>query len=226
MNSDKSMLAETGDLTLGLIQVESGPLSYLIALPEDDGQAGPRPLLCFLHGYGEGAPMPIRQALTLHGPLATGASIAAAGFIVVAPQLPVRGDFWYKHAAKVREIVRRVQMQHNGDPDRTFLTGFSFGGNGVLDLALVQPEFWTALWPVDPTRVPATDPQCPIWLSSGEISRRYALAFMQRLGLKPLQPDASQDRVYEDQNQDHVATARFAYRNDDAYRWLLSRQKQ
>jgi predicted peptidase len=171
--------------------------------------------------------MPIREALTLHGPLAPGASGVADSFIIVAPQLPLRGDFWYKHAGKVRRIVEQVQAQYQGDPERTFLTGFSFGGNGVLDLALVHREFWTALWPVDPTRVPATGPQCPIWFSSGEISRRNAPAFMRRLDLEPLQSGVEpRDRVYEDQNQDHVGTARLAYRNDDIYRWLLSREKE
>lgn len=171
--------------------------------------------------------MPIRQALSLHGPLAADASNEVGRFIVVAPQLPIRGDFWYRHADAVREIVERVLTLHHGDSKRTFLTGFSFGGNGVFDLALEQRGFWAALWSVDPTRVPPADPQCPIWFSSGEVSRQHAQAFMQRLDLKTLQPGGKpQDRVYEDQNQNHVGTARLAYRNDDIYRWLLSRGKE
>lgn len=169
--------------------------------------------------------MQIRKALTRHGPLASAAPRITNEFIIVAPQLPVRGDVWHQYADAVREIVEQLLAQNHGDSKRTFLTGFSFGGNGVFDLALKQREFWTALWPVDPTRVPEADPGCPVWFSSGEISRRYEQAFIECLDLKPLQSGLeSQDRIYEDQNQDHIGTARLAYRNDGIYRWLLSIQ--
>lgn len=114
-------------------------------------------------------------------------------------------------------------MRHNADPARTFLTGFSFGGNGVFDLALMQPGSWAALWPVDPTRVPPQDPGRPVWFSSGEISRLRAGSFIRRLRLEPIQGAGPGDRVYEDRGADHVGTARLAYRDDRVYRWLLSR---
>ncbi len=202
--------------------VTSGPLPCLLSLPADPRPAtGALPLLCFLHGYDEGAPMPILPALTRHGPLAPSASArATAEFVVVAAQMPMRGDLWHRHAAGVREIVRQVQVEHGTDVGRTFLTGFSFGGNGVFDLAQDGP--WAALWPVDPTRVPRTDPGLPVWLSSGEISRRAERAFIQRLRLEPPAGEPG-DRVYVDQGQDQVGTARLAYADDRIYRWLLSR---
>lgn len=206
--------------------VESGPLPYLLSLPGCPALlAGVLPLLCFLHGYDEGAPMQIRKALTRHGPLASCVPRITDRFIIVAPQLPVRGDLWHLHAGAVREIVEQLRARHRGDPRRTFLTGFSFGANGVFDLALQQPGFWKALWPVDSTRVPDADPGCPVWFSSGEISRTRAQAFIERLALQPLPHDAEPgDRVYVDQGEDHVGTARLAYRDDRIYRWLLSHQ--
>lgn len=214
------------DLRPDLRLVESAGLPYLLSLPGNTAP-GLLPMLCFLHGYGEGAPMPIRQALTLHGPLAANSPATTAGFIIVAPQLPVCGDFWHRHADAVREIVEQVQAQHRGDPGRTFLTGFSFGGNGVFDLALQQPGLWTAIWPVDPTRVPPADPGLPAWVSSGEISRRHEQTFIECLYLQPLQRDAEPaERVYVDQNEDHVGTARLAYRDERIYRWLLSGGKE
>jgi predicted peptidase len=181
--------------------------------------------LCFLHGYGEGAPLPIQQALTRHGPLAATSSPRARGeFIVVAAQLPACGDVWYRYADAVREIVQQVRARHRADPQQLFLTGFSFGGNGVFDLALAQREFWAALWPVDPTRVPPADPERPVWLSSGARSRDHAHAFIQRLHLEPPHDTALADRIYVDQGQDHVGTARLAYQDERIYRWLLSKQ--
>jgi predicted peptidase len=206
--------------------VESAPLPYLLSLPSPAPPAsGAWPLLCFLHGYDEGAPLPIRQALRRHGPLAAASSPRARGeFIVVAAQLPARGDVWYRYADAVREIVQQVRGRHRADPQQTFLTGFSFGGNGVFDLALTQREFWAALWPVDPTRVPPADPERPVWLSSGAVSRHYAHAFIQRLHLEPLHDTALADRIYVDEGQDHVGTARLAYKDERIYRWLLSKR--
>jgi predicted peptidase len=206
--------------------VEGAPLPYLLSVPEGgEAPAGGWPLLCFLHGYGEGAPMPIREALALHGPLApTGSPRATTEFVVLAPQLPIRGDHWHGHAEGVEAIVREAQARHGADRERTALTGFSFGGNGVFDLALEQPGLWSALWPVDPTRVPRQDPGRPVWLSVGEISRMQADAFVRRLHLAPPVRGAAGDRVYVDQGQDHVGTARLAYRDDRIYDWLLSRR--
>lgn len=215
-------MKRTSDLHLE----ESAPLPYLLSLPGTEPPAsGAWPLLCFLHGYDEAAPAPIQHALTRHGPLAAASSPrATAELIVVAAQLPTRGDIWFQYADVVRGIVRQVQRLHGADPARTYLTGFSFGGNGVFDLALRHPGLWAALWPVDPTRLPREDPELPVWFSSGEISRRLEPAFSERLRLKPLQATEPGDRVYLDQGEDHVGTARLAYQDDRIYRWLLSKR--
>jgi predicted peptidase len=207
--------------------VDSGPLPYLISVPDREPPAsGAWPLLCFLHGYDEGAPMPIESALTRHGPLAAGGPpIATSGFVVVAPQLPARGDLWHRFADAVVAIVGHVGDEHAIDPARLFLTGFSFGGNGVFDLAIEQPGTWAALWPVDPTRVPEEDAGLPVWFSSGEVSRRRAAAFIRRLNLGQAPDAESDDRVYDDRGQDHVGTARLAYADERIYRWLLERRR-
>jgi hypothetical protein len=207
-------------------RTDLGRLPALLWLPDgtDDEPAENRPVLCFLHGYDEGAPAEIQQALTLHGPLSAGSSAAgSAEFIVVAPQLPTRGDLWFRYADAVLELVERVQAFHRGDPDRTYLTGFSFGGNGVFDLA--QEGLWAALWPVDPTRVPEQDSGLPIWLSSGELSRRRNDEFVDQLGLQPFSDDLDPDRVILDYDRDHVGTARAAYQDERIYQWLLRRRR-
>lgn len=205
-----------------LRQVDTAALPYLLAVPA--GAAGrPLPVICFLHGYDEGAPAPIDRALTRHGPLRDGAAAAARELIVVAPQLPIRGDLWHRHAGAVERIVREVSDRHGGDPGRTYLTGFSFGGNGVFDLALEQEGVWTALWAVDPTRVPVRDPGPPVWLSFGEVARRGKEAFLRRLGLREASDDPDGDRLYTDRGEDHVGSATSAYAEERVYRWLLSR---
>lgn len=211
---------------LDLRLVDASPLRYLLSLPPDPAPAEEAwPVLCFLHGYDEGAPLEIRRALTRHGPLhPESAREATDRFIVVAPQLPTRGDLWHRYADNVREIVAKATEDHGGDSQRTYLTGFSFGGNGVFDLALAQPDRWAALWPVDPTRVPGKDPRRPVWLSFGEISRSRKEKFIRALNLKSQKTTPDGDRLCLDQGQDHTGSARLAYQDERIYTWLLSKR--
>ncbi|MCA1791508.1 MAG: hypothetical protein LC667_17165 [Thioalkalivibrio sp.] len=201
--------------------IETGPLRYLLADAGASPDAGPRPVLIFLHGYGEGPPAGILNALRLHGPLRKDAPEIVREFLVVAPQLPASGD-------AVREIVRHVQQSHGGDPERTCLTGFSFGANGVFDLALAQqdePALWAALWAVDPTRAPAADPGLPVWLSFGNLARvnRDELLRCLRLRDAGAAHEAPRgDRLYTDRGENHVESAASAYAEERVYRWLLS----
>lgn len=209
--------------------VETGPLPFLITTPSPVAHAeGLWPILFFLHGFDEGAPTPLEKGLTRHGPLKpTSSPEATSEFIVVAPQLPMSGDFWHRHGEDVATLLQQVQREFGGDPERAFLTGFSFGGNGVFDLGLAQPNMWRALWAVDPTRVPHSAPNQPVWLSSGKISRYCEERFISSLNLEHLQPNQTEQlipgqRIYFDQMQDHVGTATLAYADDRIYQWLLN----
>ena len=189
-------------------------LRYLLAVAA--GKT-PAPLLCFLHGYGEAAPHAIERALRLHGPLApSAAAIAKREFVIVAPQLPTAGDIWARHADDVRGLVAGICVKHAVEAARMYLTGFSFGGNGVFDLGLAQPDLWAALWAVDPTRVPRKAPAQPLWLSAGEVARAQKHEFMRALAL-----GAADKRIWTDGGEDHVGAARAAYGDERIYSWLL-----
>jgi hypothetical protein len=211
----------------GLRLVESYPLRYLLRPAiSTEGDQSP-PLLCFLHGYGEGAPLDIFDALTRHGPLRSlNPSTYKDRFVILAPQLPVRGDLWYRYADTVRQIVVEEAKKFACDLRRFYLTGFSFGGNGVFDLAFAQTAMWAALWPVDPTRVPTKPITIPVWLSLGEISRFQARSFIRTLGLESAETGPAADRLWFDAGKDHVGTATQAYNDERVYRWLLSKQLQ
>ena len=170
-----------------------------------------------MHGYGEAAPLALEKALRRHGPLApTSASLASSEFIVVAPQLPIAGDTWHRYADDVLAVLAEVGAEQPIDPARRYLTGFSFGGNGVFDLALVQPDAWAALWAVDPTRVPRQPPRQPVWISAGDVARSQRNEFVRTLALR-----SRGERVWADEGKDHVGSARVAYGEDRTYRWLL-----
>ncbi|HEX8213234.1 MAG TPA: hypothetical protein VF584_23870 [Longimicrobium sp.] len=203
--------------------VSDAPLPYLLSAPAGTEV---RPVLCFLHGYDEGPPADIRRGVTAHGPLRPDGAPGVVGeFLVVAPQLPARGDLWHRHAGAVQRIVRNVHERHGGDPERSYLTGFSFGGNGVFDLGLAQREFWAALWAVDPTRIPPADPGLPVWLSFGEVGRYGKQGFLRRLALQEAGAVLDGNRYFTDRGEDHVGSAASAYREERVYRWLLSKRR-
>lgn len=206
--------------------VDADPLKYLVRGCAAGSAHEPPPLLCFLHGFDEAAPLDIFRALTRHGPLAPAAHPFTERFVLVAPQLPAAGDLWHGYAEAVRRIVLEEARRRGCDVRRLYLTGFSFGGNGVLDLALGRSDLWAALWPVDPTRVPPRPIATPIWLSLGEVSRYQARGFVRRLALQPADAASGADHVWEDRGADHAGTASLAYRDGAIYRWLLGKRLQ
>jgi predicted peptidase len=209
---------------------KTGELRYGISLPSEYNASPEKswPVLCFLHGRGEcGHPgdtdKKIEDTLTGHGPLGKRISSQKAtdDFIVVLPQLLCPHgkdkveDVWLQYADDVKEIVKTIQKEYGGDQKCTYLTGFSYGGNGVFEIALAQSSFWAALWPVDPTRVPKEKPKCPVWLFSRSKND---------LGFQKVKEDEPKtlngDFLYTHSDKDHVGTATFAYSQNEAYDWL------
>jgi poly(3-hydroxybutyrate) depolymerase len=199
-----------------------GRIRYLVSYPPAGEQGdGPRPVLCFLHGQGEAVPMPVERSAGLHGPLSkTSWPAARERFVVVEPQRAGLRDDWVADLDAVVRIVRGVQQRHGGDPDRTYLTGFSLGGNGVLDFAAAAagPDLWAAYWAVDPTRLPAGLPRRPMWVSAGPLTKWDR-------GFPALRAadDGDKFRV-TDEADDHVEAAARAYGRAEVYDWLLARR--
>jgi hypothetical protein len=201
-------------------------VDYAVRAPRRVPGEDRAPVLCFLHGHDEGAPAPLQEGVTRHGPLPLEAPEGVERFLVIAPQLPRRGDLWARYADSVLHIVATEIVASGGDPGRVYLTGFSFGGNGALELAASQPGAWAAVWAVDPTRVPVGAIAAPLWLSLGEASRSASRLFVHRLGLHEAEGTPSTgDRLYDDRGLDHVGTARAAYGDTRVYSWLLARTR-
>jgi hypothetical protein len=197
-----------------------GGLEFALRPPTLSATTRP-PLLCFLHGYDEGPPAPLVKGVTAHGPLKRGASKRSGAFVVVAPQLPVRGDYWHRHAQAVRDVVLHACERYDADPAQLYLTGFSFGGNGVFDIGVEGRVRWAALWAVDPTRAPRDPLTAPVWLSVGEVSRAGLSRFVRAMQLERIDDARPGARVYVDDGDDHVGAATRAYADDRIYDWLL-----
>lgn len=196
-------------------------LRYMVSYPAAHAQGwqqGRCPVLCFLHGQGEAVPMSLERSAELHGPLSrTSWPAASEQFIIVEPQRRGVRDDWIADSNAVVAIVRKLQHERGGDAARTYLTGFSLGGNGVLDFAAAGPDLWAAFWPVDPTRLPAMTPSRPMWVSAGPLTKRnagYRAAKASDTGVGAF-------RV-SDEADDHVEAAARAYGRPEVYEWLLA----
>uniref|UniRef100_A0A914YXW0 Uncharacterized protein n=1 Tax=Panagrolaimus superbus TaxID=310955 RepID=A0A914YXW0_9BILA len=207
-----------------ILHISSEALPYLISKPRGKAPSQGFPILVFLHGWQEAAPKPIQEAMIKFGPLdIDNPPNVKEQFIIVAPQMPKKGDYWDRFAEAVKNVAVKVQNEENGDKNRTYLTGFSFGGNGVFEVAVRQPNFWAALWPVDLTRVPDNDPQRPIWISVGIFVRMNLSKFVTKLGLTSAKVNYNADRVHDDTFRNHIGAAEEAYKDEKIYRWLLSK---
>jgi predicted peptidase len=199
------------------------------------------PVLCFLHGDKECSVGPdkgknIRVAMGVHGPLSgsdfqppdkrfrPASKWAMKNFIVVCPQLPYEGGWTDEHNRKsVADIIRRIHKELNGDPKRTFLTGFSYGGDGVLGISTATKKMgWRAIWIVDPTIMPTGKPVQPTFLCIRSTLTECIEAY-KKLGFNEYRKGLSADYLYKTYSLDHPQTSWASYANETIYKWLLSK---
>jgi predicted esterase len=207
-------------------------LPCVVSLPDGYAQGGgPWRVLCFLHGDGEAAAYTgpgkrhkdIFDALQAHGPLRLGSSLRANDFIVLIPQLPDHGgDRWVDYAASLDEILSGAMAEFNADLHHAYLSGFSDGANGVLDIGDRQATRWAALWPVDATRPFEQNPKRPpTWLWYGtdtrDDNRKTSEGFVK---IDPKDACPNSDKIVTETGKEHVSTAIRAYGDRRVYRWL------
>jgi predicted peptidase len=140
---------------------------------------------------------------------------------------------WKERANEVAAIACSAVDTYEGNRSQIYLTGFSYGGNGVLDIGSLRTDVWAALWPVEPTRWEPVDPKLnpvnipdqPIWVSAGERARKNHASFTGDWSTVDMDwnyPVPNPHRVYEDKGLNHPDTATEAYRNPYIYNWLLT----
>jgi predicted peptidase len=120
-----------------------------------------RPILLFLHGYGEGdGKDELAIQVTRHGPWTKGTYIAnqhvqdeLSRFFRLGPHLRRKGDLWESGA--LIQLLDCVRNDHasNIDSEHLFVAGISRGGWGALELASVLGNEITAAAVFCPERV-------------------------------------------------------------------------
>ena len=143
----------------------SSGLQYRLYSPERRGRGrrpsrgrGPRPLVVWLHGGGEGASLPdgyydnettLRANRGALGFTTDEGQEIFGGTYVVAPQSTSAwledGD---RFAPQIRQVIAEVVRDHDVDPDRIYVAGCSNGGYMTIKMEVVYPDLFAAAVPI------------------------------------------------------------------------------
>ncbi|MCU0866132.1 MAG: Ig-like domain-containing protein [Planctomycetes bacterium] len=142
--------------------VDGEVLTTQLRIPPGFDPTVRRPLLVFLHGAGGSG-----TAMTMNQPLL--AEIDARGWLAVAPDGRLWGlsglgcDWQYSPAyvdstdpnvgpgqQDILDAIDHFAAAYGTDPERVYLSGFSYGGRGAYIIGLKQPDRFAAIAPLGP----------------------------------------------------------------------------
>jgi pimeloyl-ACP methyl ester carboxylesterase len=136
---------------------------------------------------------------------------------------------WDMIETDLKMMLDHAHQHLNGDRERTYLTGLSYGGFGTWHFASTHPQYFAAIAPVvgwghPDYMAPIATAKIPVWAFAGGldpvIPARYFYAGINRL--KALGCPDLRFTIHEDMG--HDAWLR-VYGGQDLYDWLLSKRK-
>jgi dienelactone hydrolase len=109
---------------------------YMIHVPLDYRGDQPFPLIVVLSGGG---------GLAFDAAQSSADAVRHAGYLVVYPN--AGGRMWWDNpvSAMVEALLLEVQRGYNVDTNRVYLTGFSNGGTGSIELGVRWPDHFAAI---------------------------------------------------------------------------------
>ena len=198
-------------------------LSYLLYLPDNyDEVFSSLPLVLFLHGVGErGNNLSLVKKHGIPKRIEKGDSFP---FICIAPQCPKDG-YWNRPDiinalfALVNEVKKDFSLKSN----KVYGTGLSMGGLGVLEMAIQDPSFFSAIIPVcGGANLDQIDRirSLPIWLFHGDRDMVHPVENSINIYQK-LQPKNTNIHLTVYGNTGHDSWT-MTYDNDEIYNWLIN----
>jgi predicted peptidase len=202
-------------------------LNYLLFMPRDTTAriAGKFPLILSLHGIDErGSDLWRVKGDGLPKILDGNAQFP---FIVISPQCPSSTEWYYNGGVQLllNKLIDSAIARYPVDTQRIYLTGFSMGGIGTLDLAIRYPQRFAALLPIAFRIEPGWDlcaiKDIPLWGFHGELDNVIPLAGAQSVitALKVCRADPT-FTIYTDLYHDSWTRT---YATPAVYDWLLTK---
>ncbi|HAD57862.1 MAG TPA: phospholipase [Planctomycetaceae bacterium] len=219
-------------------------LSWIEQFPDSPAPAAGRPLLLFLHGYGEcGENL---ELVRKHGPPKLRERIPQLkSCVVISPQCPKNS--WWRVAALKSLISEVIARRGDVDTSRIYVTGLSMGGYGSWSLLSRYPGYFAAAVPIcgggDPFRLPKNRPpvkqgirneflpdglkrsaRTPIWTFHGTKDGAVPVAESQRL-VDLLKAAGSNVRFTVYEGVGHVGAWEKAYTDAEMWNWMFSQSR-
>jgi len=230
----------TGLMARPLGSVEGAPLGYLEYLPTGYGNGEPRPLLVFLHGFGE-AGDGSESALDLVDTLGIPQLIAAGDwpddrpFVVLSPQYGTEfaeGDCGV--ADDVMAFLDFATNHYEIDAAHVYLTGISCGAIGVWDylaahggeaVAAAVPISGHAEWALEEAGC-APLVEVPVWAFHGAVDDVVPTIHIQEpmdqiRACEGAEPAEMELTVYPDADHDAWTRTYDVSAGHDIYAWML-----
>ncbi|NEU05482.1 dienelactone hydrolase family protein [Clostridium senegalense] len=200
-------------------------LSYLVYLPQSYNTNVKMPLILSLHGSGEcGKNIEGVKKWGIHKILRLNDNFP---FIVVSPQCP-NGEIWEMQFNALKDLLDKIENDYNIDAERIYLTGYSLGGYGTWNFAILNPERFTAIVPISGGAISPKKALClknlPIWVAHGDNDTAVNFEESKRIVdcLKKYNSNII-FKVYEGRGHEVCTTA---YEEPELFQWLLKQKKQ
>lgn len=136
---------------------------------------------------------------------------------------------WELVAEDVMAMVDSVLARWNGDPDRVYVTGLSYGGFSALHYAARFPDRWAAIAPIVGTGNPADAPRLaqagtPIWMFGGGADTAIKPHWLYTMAAALEDAGHPDIRLTIHEDMGHDAWKR-VYAGQDLYDWMLSNRR-
>jgi predicted peptidase len=153
-----------------------------------------------------------------------------AKFIGIAPQCPVGYVFSEPPMPQIlSEVVTQIGNAYRTDPERAYLTGFSYGGTCCWLIAEQMPGRFAAIVPIssrntpDPLQTAQKLKDLPIFLACGKKEWAYETCEMMKMALQKANHPDFVYRVFPDGTHWCYASV---YNDPQFWRWLFTKRRK
>lgn len=200
-------------------------LNYLVYLPKNYNAEKKFPMILSLHGSGErGNNIDNVKKWGIHKILRENDNFP---FVVVSPQCP-NCEIWEMQFNALKELLDEVEANYNIDSERVYLTGYSLGGYGTWNFAILNTERFAAIVPISGGAISPEKAlklkDTPIWVAHGDSDTVVQFEESKRIvdRLKTSNPNII-FKVYKGAGHEVCTTA---YEEPELFQWLLNQKRK
>lgn len=183
------------------------------------------PLIVFLHGT-DGCGSDLNRIMKIESiPSYIAKGDIYPNAIVISPQCP-SGNNWARLASDVMELIEQVIVEQNVDRSRISITGCSLGGVGTYQIAIKNPNYFSAVVPVCGSVNAAN---CSVLTNTAvkifHGTQDYGMGFSSKTAAQVIQNNGGNCELIMLQGEGHEI--RHVYKDEefDLLNWMIEQQR-